>query len=186
MTGISDLLMLGLGLAIAPAPLHAADVFGLPIFAVSSEAWQSLNASIDGRLKDGQPAALPCFFTYASSSGLSSNNPDWEQCREIVDGLANSDSLIREFGSYHNPTFATCMSHDQKCTIGVSDFLGLTNTTCYQGTVPDYYIDAHEVRDVQRGLKFARKHKIPITVKNTGHDYKGRSAGPNTLAIWYS
>jgi hypothetical protein len=186
MTRISDFLLIGLRLATALAPPHVTDVVNLPIFAVSSEAWQSLNASIDGRLKDGRPATLPCFSTYASPSGLVSNEPDWEQCREIVDSLTNSDSLIREFGSYHNPTFATCMSHDEKCTIGVSDFPGLTNDTCYQGTVPDYYVDAHEVRDIQRSLEFARKYKIPITVKNTGHDYKGRSAGPNTLAIWYS
>lgn len=183
---MSDFLLFGLSLAIAPAHPHIADVVNLPIFAVSDEAWQSLNASIDYRLKQGRPVALPCFSTYASPSGFIRNDRDWEQCRKIVDGLANPDSLIREFGSYYNPTFATCMSRDQKCTISVRDNLGVTNTTCYQGTVPDYYIDAHEVRDIQRGFKFARKHKIPITVKNTGHDYKGRSAGPRTLAIWYS
>jgi hypothetical protein len=25
---------------------------------------------------------------------------------------------------------------------------------------------------------------VPLTIKNTGHDYKGRSSAPNTLALW--
>lgn len=41
--------------------------------------------------------------------------------------------------------------------------------SCYQGSVPNYYIDVQKVSDVQAGLAFAQKHSIPLVVKNTGH-----------------
>ncbi|KAL6886661.1 hypothetical protein HDV57DRAFT_508676 [Trichoderma longibrachiatum] len=61
---------------------------------------------------------------------------------------------------------------------------GIINGTCFQGTVPDYYVDAQDVRDIQRSLEFAQQHKLPVAIEDTGHDYKGRSAGVNTFAIW--
>jgi hypothetical protein len=33
-------------------------------------------------------------------------------------------------------------------------------------------------------MSFAWRHAIPLVIKNTGHDYRGRSAAPNSLAIW--
>lgn len=58
------------------------------------------------------------------------------------------------------------------------------DATCYQGNLPDYYIDVRKVSDIQAGLNFADEHGIPLVIKNTGHDYKGRSAGRHSLAIW--
>ncbi|GAM91388.1 hypothetical protein ANO11243_094380 [Dothideomycetidae sp. 11243] len=53
-----------------------------------------------------------------------------------------------------------------------------------QGNIPSYYIDVSSVSDVQQAFEFATKWKVPIVVKNSGHDYKGRSAGVNSLALW--
>lgn len=33
-------------------------------------------------------------------------------------------------------------------------------------------------------LKFSNSTGVPLVIKNSGHDYKGRSAAPNTLALW--
>jgi len=33
-------------------------------------------------------------------------------------------------------------------------------------------------------MTFAQQHGIPLVIKNTGHDYKGRSSAPNSLALW--
>lgn len=38
--------------------------------------------------------------------------------------------------------------------------------------------------DIQAALAFAKQTKIPLSIKNTGHDYKGRSAAPGSLALW--
>ncbi|KAI9163703.1 isoamyl alcohol oxidase [Paramyrothecium foliicola] len=164
--------------------VHASS-YSPPILAVPSEAWDTLNSSLSGRLQVGRPAALPCFSRLQDSSGFH-ENPDanQQQCQEVHDGISTSANLVREFGSYHNPTFSTCMAIDRQCTLSASRAANVTDGVCHQGTVPDFYINAQEVEDIQLGLKFAKEHKIPVTIKNTGHDYKGRSTGPNTLAIW--
>ncbi|KAL9080968.1 MAG: hypothetical protein Q9157_000378 [Trypethelium eluteriae] len=51
-------------------------------------------------------------------------------------------------------------------------------------TVPNYYIEVTQVSDVQAALAFAQKTGVPLVVKNSGHDYKGRSSAPNSLALW--
>jgi FAD/FMN-containing dehydrogenase len=50
--------------------------------------------------------------------------------------------------------------------------------------VPDHYVDVQDESDIQAGILFARQFGVPLVVKNTGHDYKGRSSGPGTLALW--
>lgn len=50
--------------------------------------------------------------------------------------------------------------------------------------MPSYYINVQEVSDVQAGLSFANEYGVPLVIKNSGHDYKGRSSAPNALALW--
>lgn len=38
--------------------------------------------------------------------------------------------------------------------------------------------------DVQAALSFAQNHSLPLVIKNSGHDYKGRSSAPDALALW--
>ncbi|PKS05203.1 hypothetical protein jhhlp_008571 [Lomentospora prolificans] len=45
-------------------------------------------------------------------------------------------------------------------------------------------INATSPEHVQAGVRFARKHSIRLNIKNTGHDYLGRSTSPNSLSIW--
>ncbi|KAL2259930.1 hypothetical protein VTK26DRAFT_6231 [Humicola hyalothermophila] len=47
-----------------------------------------------------------------------------------------------------------------------------------------YVIDATEVSHLQKGVDFARRHNIRLVVRNTGHDYLGRSTGAHSLALW--
>jgi FAD binding domain len=56
--------------------------------------------------------------------------------------------------------------------------------TCQLGNLPSAYIDVKAVKDVQAALAFVKRSKIPLAIKNSGHDHKGRSAGVGTLALW--
>lgn len=56
--------------------------------------------------------------------------------------------------------------------------------TCYQGSVEPYYVTVSTVSDIQAVLAFAKQYSVPLTIKNSGHDYKGRSSGLNTLTLW--
>ncbi|KAK0440217.1 FAD-binding domain-containing protein [Desarmillaria tabescens] len=55
---------------------------------------------------------------------------------------------------------------------------------CSQGAVPSYYIDVADRTDVSAAFDFSRRTGVPVVIKNTGHDYMGRSSGPGTLGIW--
>jgi FAD/FMN-containing dehydrogenase len=46
---------------------------------------------------------------------------------------------------------------------------------------PDYRISAKTVRDVQNAVTFAAKHKIRLSIINSGHDYLGRNDAPDGL-----
>ncbi|KAF4587936.1 FAD binding domain-containing protein [Ophiocordyceps camponoti-floridani] len=60
------------------------------------------------------------------------------------------------------------------------------NITCPPGQLPVYSVNVNvtEHRDISRALAFAQKHKIRLTIVNTGHDLNGRSDGFGSLAIW--
>ncbi|KAF7891407.1 uncharacterized protein EAF02_001732 [Botrytis sinoallii] len=58
------------------------------------------------------------------------------------------------------------------------------NATCNLGNIASYAINVSSAADVIAGLKFATENKVRITIKNTGHDYIGRSNGEGSLALW--
>ena len=49
--------------------------------------------------------------------------------------------------------------------------------------LPEYEVLAKTETDIQNSIKFANKHKIPVTIKTTGHSYSGQSTGRGTLNI---
>lgn len=45
-------------------------------------------------------------------------------------------------------------------------------------------VNVTSVDQIQRAVKSAAELQLPILVKNTGHDWKGRSSGINMATIW--
>jgi FAD/FMN-containing dehydrogenase len=45
-------------------------------------------------------------------------------------------------------------------------------------------VDARSAEHVQKAVKWAADHDIPLSVKSTGHDFQGRSTRADTLNIW--
>ncbi|KAF2010367.1 FAD-binding domain-containing protein [Aaosphaeria arxii CBS 175.79] len=58
------------------------------------------------------------------------------------------------------------------------------NSTCTQGGWPVYVVNATTVRHIQAGVNFARNRNIRLVIKNSGHDFSGRSIGGHSLSIW--
>lgn len=66
-----------------------------------------------------------------------------------------------------------------------SPFLAASaNATCTLGNMATYAINVSDAASAAAGVKFARKHNLRLVVKNTGHDFLGRSAGRGALALW--
>lgn len=58
------------------------------------------------------------------------------------------------------------------------------SSACTFGNIPNYAINVSTPDDAVAGFKFATDNNIRLVVKNTGHDYQGRSSGEGSLSLW--
>lgn len=55
---------------------------------------------------------------------------------------------------------------------------------CQQGHYSQYVVNASSVADVVSAIRFAKWRNLRLVIKNTGHDFLGRSTGYGALSIW--
>lgn len=58
------------------------------------------------------------------------------------------------------------------------------DSPCTLGYYPVYSIKATSAEDLIQGVLFAKKHFIRLVIRNTGHDYLGKSTGAHSLVLW--
>lgn len=58
------------------------------------------------------------------------------------------------------------------------------NASCTVGPLARYAVNVSSAVDVQKSLEFVRKYNIRLVIRNTGHDYLGKSTGAGSLALW--
>ncbi|KAF9262746.1 FAD-binding domain-containing protein [Marasmius fiardii PR-910] len=143
----------------------------------------ALNKTIGGRLLPGQPFVIPC-----------AHHPESDECKLIQKGYL--DSVFRSTApggsGYINTQWETCQSTGEGCLLDHTNPLDLSTVSkqkggCGMGSVSEYYIDVRSYKDVEAAFRFGKELKefgMPIVIKNTGHDYKGRSSAPGSLALW--
>jgi len=129
-----------------------------------------------------RPFAFPCYTSYNGTAKRANTTA----CAEIELNKMDLSYLGGHFGGLTQGNWGVCQATNKGCPISPTkkSERNIIEGNCDQGTIPDYYIDVREVSDVEKGLKFANKHEIQVVIKNTGHDYTGRSAAPHALALW--
>lgn len=55
---------------------------------------------------------------------------------------------------------------------------------CELGNYVRYAVEAQTKADVVNTINFARNNNIRFVIRNTGHDYNGRSTGAGALSVW--
>jgi hypothetical protein len=58
------------------------------------------------------------------------------------------------------------------------------NSRCIVGTYIQYAVNVTAVEDIQKTVEWARQRNLRLIVRNTGHDYIGKSTGAGGLGIW--
>ncbi|KAF9554873.1 FAD-binding domain-containing protein [Agrocybe pediades] len=163
----------------------AGGLLSLNAVTASQADWTTLNATVGGRLQVGVPFSQPC-FPHAAGGPKVQNEA---LCAEIQ--ARNEDHIFRaqHFGAYELTQWEQCQT--QKGDECMMDWTNPTNAAafapprqCRQGSVPPVYLEVNDVDDVRAAYNFTKKTKVPLVVKNSGHDYIGRSAGPGSLALW--
>ncbi|KAG8736933.1 hypothetical protein FRC10_008706 [Ceratobasidium sp. 414] len=130
----------------------------------SSGVWSAFNASINGRLVAPRPPAWPCHDPNYDEAACSNVKANWNSSFWRSDQVGAMQDLIWD---------------SLDCGIDTP-----RNETCKQGFVPVYSVAAQGGSDVSKAVVFAAKHKLRLVVKNTGHDYLGRSSAVGSLSIW--
>ncbi|KUI65223.1 6-hydroxy-D-nicotine oxidase [Cytospora mali] len=126
--------------------------------------WNTLNDTVGGKLIQGVPLATVCYGVDVDTTECSSLKEDWSTVDPFIDNPVNIMSPY-----WLNDT--------------CSPYLGPSGS-CTEGNLAVYAIDVSEASDIIAGVQFAKEKNIRLVLKNTGHDYLGRSSGKGSLALW--
>ncbi|KAF8142702.1 hypothetical protein K438DRAFT_1691886 [Mycena galopus ATCC 62051] len=146
--------------------------------AVPTDIWTALTARFGDRVLKGTPFAQPCFINASSA-----------ECASVQELYQNEKTRTAQASGYTWGQWETCQDTGAQCLL---DFAVPTDAaatragpdSCELGGIPDHFIDVRGPDDVIAAFEFSKETGIPLVVKNTGHDFKGRSSGPNSLALW--
>lgn len=58
------------------------------------------------------------------------------------------------------------------------------STPCTFGNYVRYAVAVNCSRDVAQTINFAKAHNLRLVIRNTGHDYLGRSTGAGAVSVW--
>ncbi|KAF2138291.1 Glucooligosaccharide oxidase [Aplosporella prunicola CBS 121167] len=136
----------------------------------SLSMWQAFNTSIGGRLRATRLWAEPCYTDLTSDA-----------CLAVQEGYISGQPRSSIYGAMEQLNWEVC--GNQSCQL--NSLTGAPSSgVCSLGRLSAYYVEAISTSDVQKTLTFVEEHKIRLSIKNTGHDYMGRSAAANSLALW--
>ncbi|OTA53870.1 FAD binding domain-containing protein [Hypoxylon sp. EC38] len=133
----------------------------------SSQEWAEFNRTLNGKLIATIPIASVChndsFAPY-----------DEEACERLRSVWDYPETHYVTSSSPMAPFFA-----NMSC-----DPFTPRNAQCVIGSYVQYAINTSSIDDYRSALTFVRKHNIRLVIRNTGHDYMGKSTGAGALAIW--
>ncbi|KAJ7496393.1 FAD-binding domain-containing protein [Mycena latifolia] len=142
-----------------------------------TDMWAALSARVGGRVFEPTPFAAPCFA-----------DPSSAECASVQELYQNEKARTHAAGGYTWGQWETCQASGAQCLL---DFAVPTDpaataspNTCELGSIPPHFIDVQGPEDVIAAYEFSKTTGVPLVVKNTGHDFMGRSSGRGALALW--
>ncbi|KAI1175120.1 putative alcohol oxidase [Nemania sp. FL0916] len=130
----------------------------------SEPAWNALNRTIGGNLIQTVPLANVCHGKHYNQQACDNLKATWF---EPVTHYQSSSSVMAPF--FTNNSCNPFLSRQSPCIVGA---------------YTQYAVNATSVSHYQATLKFAAQHNIRLVIRNTGHDFLGKSTGPGALALW--
>lgn len=134
----------------------------------SDAKWKALNSSIAGNLVSVKPVASVCHDPFFDDAA----------CKKVHSSYRNSVWRAEQPGAVQFPSWEFIPEEGQTCYVDTP-----RNSPCKQGRVSLYSAIVHTPEQIQAAVRFAGENNIRLVVKNTGHDFLGRSAAPDSLQI---
>ncbi|CAE6536582.1 unnamed protein product, partial [Rhizoctonia solani] len=147
--------------------------------------WNTLNATVGGRLGRGVPVARDCY----AQAGVNLTGPaPGLDCATVQSKYATDTWRAGIYSARLPLQWETCQKTNQGCLLDPNNPKNASAFSaprvCDQGSVSPYYIAVKTAADVTQGFAFSKRTGVPLSIKNTGHDFAGRSTAPGTLAFW--
>lgn len=132
--------------------------------------WDIFDLLVGGALSPIIPKASPCY------QNSPYNNYNAAKCAAVNTGWSTEAFHYEDPGSMMFPLYEgkTCMPKANPADPG----------TCTQGGYSAYSVKVTNVAQIQLAVNFARLANLRLVIKNTGHDYNGRSTGKDALSLW--
>ncbi|KAL4877361.1 hypothetical protein BJY04DRAFT_230663 [Aspergillus karnatakaensis] len=149
----------------SPRSFSLCKVFPGDLLWPSRIIWGLLDMVTGGALIKGVPRASTCY----SGPGYDAADCEYLTSQWTGSYFHLDDPIEMLSPVYQGLTCEPTTDPDAKCTMG---------------GFPHYVINATNVAQIQLGINFARNTGVRLVVKNTGHDFSGKSGGAGSLSIW--
>ncbi|KAG0648444.1 FAD-linked oxidoreductase ZEB1 [Hyphodiscus hymeniophilus] len=130
----------------------------------TTKEWKALNTTVGGRLVATVPLGSPCHDPKYNGTECAILQSQWLQPQLHM----NSSSSVMA------PFFA-----NQSC-----DPFTAETKPCTLGNYVDYAVNVTSAADIIAAVNFAQAQNIRFVIRNTGHDYLGKSTGAGALSVW--
>ncbi|KAL0064421.1 hypothetical protein AAF712_008585 [Marasmius tenuissimus] len=150
----------------------------------AAEVWKAFNQSIDGRLIKTIPIGSPCHDPTYNEAECKYVRDHWhipsfqfvaplsrKACTMLTSRLISSEPHPSSVMDY---TFL-----DKGC-----DPFDPREKPCRIGGYVQYAVNISRPEHVIKTVNFVKEHNIRFVVKNTGHDYLGRSTAIGAVSVW--
>ena len=129
-----------------------------------TKQWDDFNTTVGGRLVRTGPIAAVCHgSTY-----------DKQRCDTLRDNWF--------FPGTHITSSSSPMAYEHS-NDSCNPFLE-PEAPCEIGGHVIYAVNATSAEDYQAAINFVRERNVRLVIRNTGHDYLGKSTGAHALALW--
>lgn len=129
--------------------------------------WEAFNSTIQGRLIATVPVASVCHYDSFAPY-------DEGGCQQLRDNWLQPETHYRSSSSIMAQFFA-----NMSC-----DPFTAPSDQCAIGNYVQNAVNATGYDEFHKTIAFATKKNIRFVIRNTGHDYFGKSTGSGAIALW--
>lgn len=130
----------------------------------SAQEWADFNSTIGGKLVTPRQLASVC------------HNPNYDE--------AACEYIRKEWTSpfLHDDSSSSVMA--AAVANGSCDPFSVRELACEAGETVTYSVNASDASSFAKAISFASAKNIRLVIRNTGHDYLGKSTGKWSLSVW--
>jgi FAD/FMN-containing dehydrogenase len=130
--------------------------------------WDRLNQTVHGNLLALKPIASVC------------HDPNYNLLKCQTVHASSNDSIYRsnQPGALQWENWEAWATQNQSCYVETME-----QVPCQQGRISLYSVQATTAADIQAAVGFAKDHNLRLAIRNSGHDFAGRSSSPDSLQI---